>query len=157
MTSKAFGSIAPKRLCGAPSVLSSLYRVTLPLLSNVCGVRRAVQAWTPGATGLRGRQSHTEMPRGSPRSRKTKSGPAMLQQLGDRISACLERAEQCREAAASEIDERVHRQLLDLEQQWQHVAESYQFIESLERFLLDQHHHSLPPEVEMLPKDYPPE
>jgi hypothetical protein len=75
----------------------------------------------------------------------------MLQQLGDRISACLERAEQCREAAASEIDER----LLDLEQQWQQVAESYQFIESLERLLLDQR--PLPPEVEMLPKDYPPE
>ena len=79
----------------------------------------------------------------------------MLQQLGDRISACLERAEQCRGAAASEIDERVRQQLLDLEQQWQQVAESYQFIESLERFLLDQR--SLPPEVEMLPKDYPPE
>jgi hypothetical protein len=30
-----------------------------------------------------------------------------------------------------------------------------QFIESLERLLLDQR--SLPPEVEMLPKDFPPE
>jgi hypothetical protein len=81
----------------------------------------------------------------------------MLQELGEHISACLERAEQCREAAASEPDERVRQQLLDLEQQWQHVAESYQSIESLEGFLLDQHHHSLPPEVEMLPKDFPPE
>ena len=79
----------------------------------------------------------------------------MLQQLGDRIKTCQERAEQCREAAASEIDERVHQQLLDLEQQWQLVAESYQFIESLECLLLDQR--SLPPEVEMLPKDFPPE
>ena len=79
----------------------------------------------------------------------------MLQQLGDRIKTCQERAEQCREATASEIDERVHQQLLDLEQQWQLVAESYQFIESLERLLLDQR--SLPPEVEMLPKDFPPE
>ena len=79
----------------------------------------------------------------------------MLQQLGDRISVCLERAEQCKEAAASEIDERVRQQLLDLEQQWQQVVESYQFIESRERLLLDQR--ALPPEVEMLPKDYPPE
>jgi hypothetical protein len=46
-------------------------------------------------------------------------------------------------------------QLLDLEQQWQQVVESYQFIESLERLLLDQR--PLPPEVEMLPKDFPPE
>ena len=79
----------------------------------------------------------------------------MLQQLGDRISTCLERAEQCREAAASEIDQRVHQQLLDLEQQWQQVAESYRYIESLEALLLDQR--PLPPEVEMLPKDFPPE
>ena len=79
----------------------------------------------------------------------------MLQQLGDRISACLERAEQCREAAASEIDERVRQQLLDLEQQWQQLAESYQFIEGRERLLLDQR--ALPPEIAMLPKDFPPE
>jgi len=95
------------------------------------------------------------MPRKPPRSRVTKLGAATLQQLGDRIKTCQERAEQCREAAASEIDERVHQQLLDLEQQWQLVAESYQFMESLERLLLDQR--SLPPEVEMLPKDFPPE
>jgi hypothetical protein len=78
-----------------------------------------------------------------------------LQELGDQISACLERADQCREAAATETDDRVRRQLLDLEQQWQQVAESYQRIESLERLLLDRR--SLPPEVEMLPKDFPPE
>jgi hypothetical protein len=95
------------------------------------------------------------MPGKRPRSRVPKSGVVMLQQLGDRISACLERAEQCREAAASEIDERVRQQLLDLEQQWQQVVESYQFIESLGRLLLDQR--PLPPEVEMLPKDFPPE
>jgi hypothetical protein len=79
----------------------------------------------------------------------------MLQQLGDRIGACLERAEQCREAAASEIDERVRQLLLDVQQQWQQVAESYQAIESLERLLLDQR--ALPPEIDMLPKDFPPE
>jgi hypothetical protein len=79
----------------------------------------------------------------------------MLRQLGDRISACLERAEQCREAAASEIDERVCQQLLDLERQWQQVAESYQYIKSLERLLLDQR--PLPAEVDMLPRDFPPE
>jgi hypothetical protein len=82
---------------------------------------------------------------------------SMLQEFGDQISACLERAEQCREAAASETDDRVRHQLLDLEQQWQHVAKSYEFIETVERFLLDRHSYTLPPEVEMLPKDFPPE
>jgi hypothetical protein len=42
-----------------------------------------------------------------------------------------------------------------LEQQWQQVAESYQAIESLERLLLDQR--ALQPEIDMLPKDFPPE
>jgi uncharacterized membrane protein YccC len=80
--------------------------------------------------------------------------PSMVQEFGEQISACLERADQCREAAASEADERVRQQLLDLEQEWQQVAESYQRIESLELVLLDR---SLPPEVDKLPKDFPPE
>jgi hypothetical protein len=75
----------------------------------------------------------------------------MLEPLGDRISACLEQAERCRQAAASEPDERVRQQLLYLEQQWQEVAESFQLIERLQ---LD---HALPPEVEKLPQDFPPE
>ena len=76
----------------------------------------------------------------------------MFQNLCDKINACLEQAERCREAAASEPDERVRQQFLYLEQQWQQVAESYQFIESLERLLLDR---ALPPDVEKLPKDFP--
>jgi hypothetical protein len=80
--------------------------------------------------------------------------PSMVQEFGEQISACLERADQCREAAASEADERVRQQLLDLEREWQQVAESYQRIESLELVLLDR---SLPPEVDKLPKDFPPE
>jgi hypothetical protein len=79
----------------------------------------------------------------------------MLQRLGDHISACLQRADQCRKAASSQTDEEVRRHLLDLEQQWQHVAKSYEFIASLERFLLDQQRHTLPIEVENLPKDGP--
>jgi hypothetical protein len=81
--------------------------------------------------------------------------PAMLQRLSVYISACLQRADECRKAAASETDDRVRSQLLDLEQQWQHLAKSYEFIETLEQFVLASH--SLPPEVEKLPKDFPPE
>jgi hypothetical protein len=79
----------------------------------------------------------------------------MLQNLRDKMSACLERAEQCREAAQSEPDERVRQQLLDLEQQWQDVVRSYEFIETLEQSLHASH--VLPPEVDKLPKDFPPE
>ena len=60
----------------------------------------------------------------------------MVQEFGEQISACLERADQCRDAAASEADERVRQQLLDLEQKWQQVAESYQRFERLERLLV---------------------
>ena len=67
-----------------------------------------------------------------------------LQRLGDHISACLQRADECRQAAASETDERVRTQLLEMERQWRHVAKSYEFIESLERFLLDQQKNALP-------------
>jgi hypothetical protein len=79
----------------------------------------------------------------------------MLQRLGEYISACLQRADECRQAAAAENDQRIRSQLLQLEQQWQHVAKSYEFIETLEQFLLA--NHDLPPEVDKLPKDFPPE
>jgi hypothetical protein len=79
----------------------------------------------------------------------------MLQNLRDEISACLERAEACREAAAHEPDERVREELLGLEKQWHDVARSYEFIETLEQFMLASH--ALPPEVDKLPKDFPPE
>jgi hypothetical protein len=70
----------------------------------------------------------------------------MLQKLSDHISACLQRTEECKEAAVSETDERMKSQLLDMD--WRHVAKSYEFIESLERFLLDQQQHALPEAAE---------
>jgi hypothetical protein len=79
----------------------------------------------------------------------------MLQKLGDHIAACQIRAEQCKVAAAAASDPVVRSQLWDLEVQWRHVAKSYEFIESLERFLLDQQKQTLPHEVEQLPKDAP--
>ena len=76
----------------------------------------------------------------------------MLQSLRDK---CLDRAERCSEAASSAPDERVRQLLIDLEQEWNDVARSYEFIETLEQSLVASHH--LPPEVDMLPKDFPPE
>ena len=79
----------------------------------------------------------------------------MLQKLGDHITACLKRAEQCKGAAATATDPLVQTQLADLELQWRHVAKSYEFIASLEQFLVDAQKHTLPHEVEQLPKDGP--
>jgi hypothetical protein len=79
----------------------------------------------------------------------------MLQKLGDHIKACLSRAEACKIAAEKTSDAEVRKHLTELGLQWEHVAKSYEFIESLERFLLDQQKNTLPREVEKLPKDGP--
>jgi hypothetical protein len=79
----------------------------------------------------------------------------MLQKLGDHIRACVERADQCKVAASAATDPLVRSQLSDLGVQWRHVAQSYEFIASLEKFLLDAQKNTLPHEVERLPKDGP--
>jgi hypothetical protein len=79
----------------------------------------------------------------------------MLQKLGDHIATCLKRADQCKAAAAAATDPTIRSQLSDLEVQWRHVAKSYEFIASLEQFLVDAQKHTLPHEVEQLPKDSP--
>ena len=79
----------------------------------------------------------------------------MLQKLGDHIQNCLRHAERCRLAAESEKNIRVKAQLESLAEQWQHVARTYEFVVSLEKFLLDQHRQALPSEVEKLPTEAP--
>jgi len=79
----------------------------------------------------------------------------MLQQLGDHIAACRDRANTCIAASTTETDARIRTQLLDLAQQWEHVTTTYEFVASLERFLIDQPNKTLPTEVGKLPKDEP--
>ena len=79
----------------------------------------------------------------------------MLQKLGDHIAACRDRANICMAASTTETDERIRTQLLALAEQWEHVAKTYEFVASLERFLVDQQKHTLPVEVERLPKEPP--
>jgi len=79
----------------------------------------------------------------------------MLQKLGDHIAGCRDRANTYIAASTTETDARVRTQLLDLAQQWEHVAKTYEFILSLERFLIDQQNNTLPTEVGKLPKDGP--
>jgi hypothetical protein len=73
----------------------------------------------------------------------------MLQRLDEHITACHLRAQQCRAEAELANDATVRVQLEDLEQQWLRVARSYEFIESLERFLLDSRKDPVPPGEEL--------
>jgi hypothetical protein len=77
----------------------------------------------------------------------------MLQKLGDHIRVCLERADTCKAKAADSSNTGIKAQLLDLEGQWRHLAKSYEFVASLERFLVDVQRNTLPNDVEKLPKD----
>ena len=79
----------------------------------------------------------------------------MLQKLGDHIAACRDRANTCIPASTTETDKHVRTQLLELAKQWEHVASTYEFIASLERFLIDQQNNALPTELGKLPKDAP--
>jgi hypothetical protein len=69
----------------------------------------------------------------------------MLQKLGDRIAACLQRAAAAEQRAAETVDPIVKADHLDVAKQWANLARSYQFVESLERFLLDAEKHRQPP------------
>lgn len=60
----------------------------------------------------------------------------MLQNLSDHIRNCLERAADARQQANETADPRAKADLLRLEQSWACLAQSYQFAERLERFLL---------------------
>ena len=60
----------------------------------------------------------------------------MLLKLSAHIAACHSRAVECRRRAAQMNDVATKTEFLDLETRWRHLAGSYEFVESLERFLL---------------------
>ena len=60
----------------------------------------------------------------------------MLQKLSQHIAACYERAGNCKQRAEEAADSAMKTELLDLESSWTHLARSYEFVESVERFLL---------------------
>jgi hypothetical protein len=61
----------------------------------------------------------------------------MLQLLGDHIKACQQRAIEAVNRAAITADPALRAEYSALADQWAHLARSYEFAESLERFLLD--------------------
>jgi hypothetical protein len=60
-----------------------------------------------------------------------------FQKLSDHIRNCLDRAAEAKRRAEQNFDPRAKADLLRLEQSWTYLAQSYQFSERLERFLLD--------------------
>ena len=61
----------------------------------------------------------------------------MLQHLGDYIANCLVRAADAEQRAAEASSEDMRIDNERMAKSWRHLARSYQFVESLERFLLD--------------------
>jgi hypothetical protein len=72
----------------------------------------------------------------------------MLQKLGDHIANCRKRAELAEERAATSTDSMLKADHLAMAKQWLYLARSYEFVESLERFLLDAERHKnvMPPD-----------
>ena len=78
---------------------------------------------------------------------------SMLQKLEDHIKACLKRASDAERRAAEVADPDLKADYLALANQWTHLARSYEFSESLERFLLNSQRakdalQPRPPEIE---------
>ena len=63
----------------------------------------------------------------------------MLQKLGDHITNCLTRAEEADHRGLEISDSEAKAETARMAKAWRHLARSYEFIESLERFLLDGH------------------
>jgi hypothetical protein len=61
----------------------------------------------------------------------------MLQKLGDHIKACLDRAAEADALAAKTEEPTLKAELTAMAMRWLHLSRSYEYIESLERSLLD--------------------
>ena len=61
----------------------------------------------------------------------------MLQKLADHIATCLACAAEAEQRAADATNETTRADNEKLARTWRHLASSYQFVQSLERFLLD--------------------
>jgi hypothetical protein len=61
----------------------------------------------------------------------------MLRRLSEHIATCLELAARAEQRAKNASDPEVRADNERLAKSWRHIARTYEFIESLERFLLD--------------------
>ena len=61
----------------------------------------------------------------------------MVQKLGDHIRACYDRATDCVEQGKVQKDKAIKADLLKIEKTWVHLAKCYEYVQSLQTFLLD--------------------
>lgn len=69
----------------------------------------------------------------------------MLQKLADHISDCFARAVAAERRAADISDPALKQEYQQFARGWRHLAASYQFAETLERFILDTERTKKPP------------
>ena len=62
----------------------------------------------------------------------------MLHKLSDHVTECIVRAADTDRRAREATDPQLRQDLFDIARRWRHLAESYQFVESLDRFIVDQ-------------------
>ena len=62
----------------------------------------------------------------------------MLHKLSDHVTECITRAAETERRAGEATDSRLQQDLFDTARRWRHLAESYQFVESLDRFIVGQ-------------------
>jgi hypothetical protein len=62
----------------------------------------------------------------------------MLAELSDHVTECIARAADTERRAREATDSQLRQDLLDIAKRWRHLAESYQFVESLDRFIVEQ-------------------
>jgi hypothetical protein len=62
----------------------------------------------------------------------------MLQELSDHVTECITRAAENERRAREATDSQLQQDLFDIARRWRHLAESYQFVESLDRFIVEQ-------------------
>jgi hypothetical protein len=60
----------------------------------------------------------------------------MLHKLSDHVTECIVRAAETERRAREATDSRLRQDLFDIAKRWRHLAESYQFVESLDHFIV---------------------
>jgi hypothetical protein len=68
----------------------------------------------------------------------------MLHKLSDQVADCIVRAADTERRAREATDTQLRQDLLDIAKRWRHLAESYQFVESLDSFLAEQRSSRVP-------------
>ena len=62
----------------------------------------------------------------------------MLHKSSDHVTDCIVRAADTERRAREATDAQLRHDLLDIAKRWRHLAESYQFVESLDSFIAGQ-------------------